>query len=47
MQNQNAVELPRGWETQTMGYVESVKNIANSTTLKNNKYREHGTTNAK
>jgi len=40
MQNLNAVELPRGWETQTMGYVESAKNIANSTTPKTNKYRE-------
>ncbi len=37
MQNQNAVELPRGWETQTMEYVESAKNIVNSPIPKNNK----------
>ena len=37
IQNQNAVVHLHGWGMQTMGYVESAKNIANSPILKKNK----------
>jgi len=40
MQNQNAVVHLHGWGMQTMGYVESAKNIVNSPIPKKNKYRE-------